>query len=286
MTEYVKLNKVLPLISKAVRAEDSNLNLLSYALDGYNLLDSPSNTVETVKMFEVKDHKLELCNDIKTINLATYMYKNPNASECDSLTDCINITSGESQEEFNLTDSTNPCAGNYAISHKLFLNSSYYNNNFYPLKYIGTSSYVCSECLSRFCHDCNATFSVDENKVLWTSFSDGYICLWYDSVPKDEDGDFLIVNYPNVLRFLAYWAEYQHWRNRAFSKEEGTISLMDRMEMLVNRWYAKANGTINKRNLNSSLIKEIGVGGQNEKFFKMLPYNYRSKYEMGDINIS
>lgn len=281
MTEYVKLNKVLPLISKAVREEDGNLSLLAYALDGYNLLDVPSQQLEEVNLFKVEDHKVQLCDKIKTINLATYMFKNPTSTECGALEGCLDIVSGESQEEFNLTESTNPCAGNYAISHKLFLATDYYNNNFEPMKYVGTSQYVCSNCANRFCHACNQTFSVDHNKVLWTSFKDGYICLWYNVVAKDEDGDFLIINDPDVLRYLAYWTELQHFRNRMYAHEEGTLSIVDRLEGKVNMWYLKAKGALNSKNLNVALISEITNNSYNAKFFNMLPYNYRSRYEVG-----
>ena len=280
MINYVKINAVLPRISNAVRQEDTNLNLLSYALNAYDLIASPVHKTESPNLYTVKDHKVQLCDDVIMINMATYMQGQPSDTECEGLNDCLNISSGTAQEEFNLTDSTNPCAGNYAISHKLFLASEYYNNNFYPLKYVGTSKFVCTQCVSRFCHDCNETFSVDENKVLWTSFKDGTICLLESKVMKDEDGDYLIIDDEDVIQYLALYAELQHFRNRMYSHEQGVISIVDRLESKMNIWYNKARSTIKKILLNPQLIGEITLNSRNNNFFKHLPDLYRDKTEL------
>lgn len=284
MIKYTKINSVLPLIAKAVREEDTNLNLLSYALDAYRLIEAPSHNLEEVAVYQITDHKAELCSDIRTINLATYLFQSPSNTECQSLSDCLNISSGTSQEEYNLTDSTNPCAGNYAIAHKLYLSTDYYNNNYAPLKYIGTSSFVCTECFNRFCHDCSETFSVDSNNIMWTSFADGYVCLLYDKEAKDEDGDFLIMDDIEVKKFMALYAELEHFRNRWYSHEEGTGPFISNLESKVNLWYAKAKGSIRKQTANMALIKEITNGSKNAKFFNMLPYQYRQRYEFGSLS--
>lgn len=280
MINYTKINSVLPLISKAVRQEDTNLNLLSYTLDAYRLIQGPTSMMEEVAIYEIKDHKVELCSDIKTINLVTYLNQ-PTDSNCEN---CLNIVAGESQEEYNLTDSTNPCAGNYAIAHKLYLSTDYYNQNFAPLKYVGTSSFVCSDCYNRFCHDCNETFSVDHNKVMWTSFKDGYVCVMYDKELKDDDGNFLIIDDMDVKKYLALYAELEHFRNRWYSHEEGAGSFISNLESKVNLWYNKSKGTLNKISINAPLLKEMTNGSYNARFFNMLPYNYRQRYEFGSIN--
>lgn len=283
MIAYTKINSVLPLILKSVREEDTNLNLLSYALDAYRMIEGPSHTIEEVAVYEIKDHKAQLCSDIKTVNLATYLFQNPSNSECTSLSDCLNITSGESQEEYNLTSSSNPCAGNYAIAHKLYLSTDYYNNNFAPLKYVGTSSFICTECFNRFCHNCNETFSVDHNKIMWTSFAEGYVCLLYDVEAKNEDGEFLIIDDVEVKKFLALYAEHEHFRNRFFMHEEGTGQNLSMLSGQVNYWYNKAKAAIRKTTLNATLIGEITNNSQNAKFFNMLPYQYRQRYEFGSV---
>jgi len=279
MTNYTKINSVLPLINRAVRNEDSNLTLLSYAFDAYDLLPGSTSKKEEVQIYEVKNHKVQLCQDIETLNLVTHLSKKPSDSECNELNNCVTITSGEAQEEFNISEDNNPCAGNYAIAHKLFLDSNYYNNNYEPMKYIGNSSYVCTSCPNRFCHDCNETFSVDENKILWTSFKDGYICIWYDKRLVDEDGDYLIIDLTEVKKFLALYAELEHFRNRMYSKEQGVQSIVNDLEYKTTLWLKKARGAILKSGLNRNLIAELTTGSYNSRFFRMLPDKYRSKYE-------
>lgn len=280
MINYVKIDAVLPRISKAIRQEDTNLNLLSYALQGYDLIASPLHKKESPRMYTVKDHKVELCKDVIQINLATFMLTSPNQNQCEELNNCLNIQSGVAQEEYNLTDSTNPCAGNYSINHKLFLSSSFYNSNFYPMKYIGSSQYVCKSCFSRFCHECNETFSVDENKVLWTSFKDGTICLLESKVMKDEEGDYLIIDDEDVIKYLALYAELEHFRNRMYSHEQGSGQIVDRLESKVNIWYNKARSTIKKILLNPQIIGEITVNSYNNNFWRHLPDVYRDKTEL------
>jgi len=280
MINYVKINAVLPRISSAIRQEDTNMNLLSYALQAYDLIASPVHKIEEPRMYTVKDHKVELGDDVIQVNLATFMLNEPTESDCNELASTLNIQSGVAQEEYNLTDSTNPCAGNYAIAHKLFLTTNYYNNNFYPMKYIGTSKYACKSCLSRFCHDCGETFSIDENKVLWTSFKDGTVCLFESKVMKDEDGDYLIIDDEDVIKYLALYAELEHFRNRMYSHEQGAIRIVNSLESKVNIWYNKARSTIKKILLNPQLIGEITVNSKNNNFWRHLPDLYRDKTEL------
>lgn len=273
MINYIDINAVLPSIAKTVREEDSIPNLLSYILEGYRLLDSPAHTEETVVVLEVKDHKTSLPSGIKKINFATYMSSNPTEEDESTITDVQSVT-------IDLATSTGSteCVGNYILSHRLFLLSNYFNNNFSRMKYVGTSEFVCTDCINRFCHDCSETFSVDKNRILNTSFKDGFVCLSYETEVK-RDGKFQIVDHPDIRYYLARFAELEHFRNRAYSQETNAINLMDRLEGKVSLWYAKANSALTKKLLNKSLIAELTTNRFNARFLFDGAYAYRANNE-------
>lgn len=276
MIEYVDINAALPLVSKAVRSEDTVPNLISYMLDGWRLIYSPAHTEEGIIILEVKDHKVALPKDIKKINLATYMESNPDTGETEELT---GIESRTITIDVSTTDEEeNTCVGNYILSHRLFLLSDYFNNNYQPMKYIGTSPFVCTNCNNRFCHSCNETYSVDHNKILHTSFKDGYICLIYETEIK-KDGVYQVINNREVLYYLARYAEQEHFRDRAYSQETNAINIKDRIDREVNVWYNKARSAIKKLLINRPLLTELTTARFNARFLRDGGQVYRNRYE-------
>lgn len=269
MINYVKINNILPYVSKAVLEESSQEEILSEALRGYELLASRRQTKEQVFIYTVKDHKTELSDDTIIIN-SVYRTDNTLSDVYKKYCDC--------PETPEVTD--NGCVGNYAIAHKLSLDSPDFKNSFYPMKYIGISSYVCDTCVNMFCHDCNETFSVDENKVLWTSFKDGTLCVKAKVTITDEEGDYLIVDDEDVKKYLALHAELEHFRNRMYRHEQGVTGIVDRLESKSNVFYNRARSSIKKLSLNPQLIGEITNNSRNAQFFKFLPDNYRRKYDL------
>lgn len=272
MISYTTINSVLPLISKSVRREDTVPNLKSYILQGYDLMPSISRNKEGILILQVKDHKAQLPKDVKNINLVTHMYNDPTADESANLT---GIETRTITIDLSTSDETNLCVGNYILSHKLFINSDYYNNNFNPMKYIGTSKFVCTDCVNRFCHNCNNTWSIDENKVLHTSVKDGYVCIIYETRVR-VDNDFAIIDDPDVKYFLARYAELEHFRERSYSQENNAIYILDRLEAKVNTWYNKARSAILKTFLNKQLISEMLNNRYNARLYQNAPYIYRN----------
>lgn len=272
MINYTSINSVLPLVADSIRSEDNIPKLLSYILNGYRDIYSPVHTKEEVLLLQLKDHKTALPDSLRKINLVTYMSSDPNDD------DSSNLEGIETQTvEINLaaTEPDLQCVGNYILSHRLYLLSDYFQNNFEPMKYIGINKFVCTDCNNRFCHPCNYTYSVDENKILHSSQKEGFVCIIGESEVK-IDGVYQIIDHPHVKRYLAIFAEYQHIRNRMFSQEQGAMNIKRDLSQDLNIWYNKARTAIKAALLNRPLITELTIGRTNARFLKDAAYEYRS----------
>jgi hypothetical protein len=273
MIKYTKINTVLPLIANAVRKEDSTGQLLSYILDGYRQLAIPSQQLqEHITFVEIVNHKAVLPQDVEILNLVTYQANDPTDSQWDSFCNSLNLQSGISQEEYELLDDvTNPCAGNYSLAHKLVLNSAYFQECYYPLKYIGNQTFGCKDCLNRYCHSCNETFSVDPNGIIWTSIKEGYLCLIYMRQAVDDLGDYLIVDHPHIKRYLKYFAEHAHFENRFYTHEQGGSNPLSHTINQMNQYYNKARGTMLMKGIDKTLHQEMFIKNYNSKLLTVIP---------------
>lgn len=277
MKNYIPLRSILNQVPKAILREDTPDNLLSFALDGYRLLDHPSQKEDKVKVFEIDNHKVVLPSEIKGINLVTYLCKNPSEQEIEDL--CNGTCECEREAEGYETTTNNICR--YSINYKLFLDSQYYNNNYTPLKYIGNTnkSNICSGCLNRYCTHVNETFSVDKDKVLWTSIQSGYLCIDYFTEIVDDDGDIYIVDEQEIKQFLSYYTQLKHWEERLSVHEKGATYNINRLTQLVDVWYIKSRGKLNLINADDNLMSEIAFTQTRNQKLMRLPALYYNQYD-------
>ena len=123
-----------------------------------------------------------------------------------------------------------------------------------PLKYKGSKAGVCKYCFTD--PHCEYGFTVDLNNVMWTDFQEGFVCVAYQTHPKNEDGDLLIINESRLLMGLSYYAEAQHWRNRRGMKEQNSHRFYDDALRRASELIKAANGHIKLRNIDSDLAKQ------------------------------
>lgn len=294
MVNYCKLEKVLPLIPKSLRRESDEAEMLRLALDGYRHLSVPMQLQNQLQVFEIVDHKVQLPSEIKVINFVTWMKSNPSLEDLDTLADsycndCDTVqttTTTITDPDGTITTTTTSTANEYLLAHKIVLNASFYNtnyfnNNFIPLKYIQGSvknNNLCDNCINRFTHGCNETFSVDHNKIMWTSFKDGFVCVDYDSEIL-EDGSYLIIEDNDVLNYLKHYIMQGLLEDRAFSHEQGTYQMAKNLQTEVDIWFRKASGALILKGIDRNLIESFSLRGFNENILKFLPNNYRAKFE-------
>lgn len=262
MTNYIPLRNVLRLIPKPLLQQSQEADFLSWMLDAYRDLPSPARTISKVEIFEIIDGKVELPSRIKEINLVTWMKQEPCSDDLNSLQDCVD--NPEPEETWYNTESI--CR--YTLNYKMFLDSIYYHNNFMPLKYYGTSdSILCKDCPNKY-YTCMYGFSVTPERIMYLDLKDGFICIDYESEILDEDGNYLIVDYPKVQEYLYKYAMYKHWEERAAMKEEGAGQIYVNMLQQAEIARKAARGQILGRNMDPANIQKIN-GGQYKKLIRV-----------------
>jgi len=86
MLNYTKLNHLLNFIPKGVRAEEDDLDLLTYALDAYRMLKVPQRLINNIVILPINDHKVIMPEGLTKINMVTYTQEPPKSKDdCDSL---------------------------------------------------------------------------------------------------------------------------------------------------------------------------------------------------------
>ena len=238
MTKYVSLKAALRFIPKPLFQQSTELDFLSWMLDAYRELDLPTTLETKVQIFEITDGTLKIPEEVKVINLITYLDSTPSENDVSSFIDCI----CDPESNANTEDTNNPCQ--YTLAYKQFIGSSYYKNNYKPLLYKGNNStLLCDSCPNKY-SECQNVFSIDKNNMLHTNIKSGYFCIEYDTEMKDDDGQFLIMDLTEVKRYLAYYAEACHWRERAAVKEQSAMNMAQDALTKAEIYYKKARGII------------------------------------------
>lgn len=259
MISYEPISNILRKIPKAVREQDSESQLISYALDAYRNLSIPVTTTEKIEIFQAVDHKIFLPQKIKTINFVSYLCNTPTQEECEEVEACTYDTVY------------------YTID---LYGTKYYKNNYCPIKYIGNQSGICSKCINRFMNDCIDTFSVDSNKTLWTSFKDGYLCIHYETELVNSNDEFLIVEDEDVRNYLSFYSQYMHWLNRTSMHEDGAFRILQMLESKSNIYFLRAKGSLLQKNINKQLLQELTTDSFNNRIITVLPDKFRRKFEI------
>lgn len=254
MTKYTSIRSALRFISKPLYDYSSDLDFLSWMLDGFRHLQLPVMFESKIKFFEIDHGKVELPDDIKEIKLLTYLYKDPTKTDLDSFTSCICDPESNATSE----DTNNPCQ--YTIAYKQFLDSGYYNNNFAPLKYKGNySNLICDKCPNKF-SPCENYFTISKDNILYTNLQTGFLCIDYLTEMQDCDGDFLIPDVTELKKYLAYYAESMHWAERAAGKENGASQMAQDSLIKAEIYFKKNRGKFILRDINSDDIVNAQYG--------------------------
>ena len=258
MREFVSLKSLLTTIPKPLYNEAEESDFLFWFREALRLLPNITATETKVEIFEVVDTKVQLPKYIKQINKVTYMYKEPSDSCVQSYNECI---VPEPQDLL-------PQVCKPEIYYKMFLDSPYYNNNYRLLKYIGSDkSLLCGNCPNFYCDDSN-NFVLTRDKMMYTNFDCGFICIEYDTEVCDELGNLMIPDIQTLHNFLQSYAIKRHLEERMFTKEEGIGSMYQMYNQKSDIEYRKAKGDIILRSLNPDKIQAI-QGGWFKRLIKL-----------------
>lgn len=268
MNNYISLKAVLSQIPKPLLEHSDEADFLSWALNGLR----ESNVVQMyepkIKIFEIIDGKVNLPEEIKEINLVTYLKNKPTQEDISSFSNCITPCE-DNQTISNESDTNNIC--NYTIAYKMFLDSSYYNNNYIPLQYRGNGSFLCKNCPNKF-SSCQHIYTVDSTKTLHTDLNSGFLCIDYDVETKDINGDILIPDFQEMKQFLVFYCIAKHWEERAMMSEQNANNMAQDYLIKAEIYLKKIKGKMKLRLLNANSIALL-QGGQYQKLIK-LPSEY------------
>lgn len=101
-------------------------------------------------------------------------------------------------------------------------------NTWKPLAYSENyfhNSLLCPNSPNVYTH-CDHSFSINaRTKCIVTSFNEGYLAIAYTSIPKDEDGNWLIVDKEVVKKALETHCLKRYWQLRMNMREDGAIGM-------------------------------------------------------------
>lgn len=265
MHNFVTMRSLLGRVPAPLLEESNNIDWLNWFMEGYRLLPSTSTYEEKVEIFEIIQGKVQLPKYIKELNEVRYLCSEPSDDCLDSLANCVECLTPEPTD-------LNPAVCQPTISYKLFLDSLYYQKNYQLMRFVGIDkSVLCRNCPNLYC-DNQYTFIVTPQKVLHTNLQDGWLCVRYNTEMCDENGEFLIRDYPAVHEFLVYYAIMKHFQERMFTKEEQTANFYQEYKQKSDIWYRKAKSESILRNINPHTVQDL-VGGSYINLIK-LPAKY------------
>jgi len=295
MVDYIKLEAVLNRIPIAIREQESEGNLLSYALDIYKEINVAHKYETNIVLLQLKDHKVKLPDDVKHINILTYQSNLPTPGECCELLRCADeVTCNLCQTtcpDINFSGDNGYCCScgecltepeNYinrsnlicrhTLSYQLFLSSQYYANNFEPLKYVGTGSNICTKCTNRF-QVYENWFKVSPTRVLWSNLKDVILCMDYDA-EVTIDGNIMIPNHSKLIRAMAAYAEAIHWKNKISMHEENAINIYQQRLAEAEVLLKSARGDLLLQSVDVDKAEDLSIGQPNFQLTKVPEFYY------------
>lgn len=269
----IPLKALMQYIPKPIRSNiDDDGRIEQLLLQALKQVTSNNIYERIIDIIEVINHKASLPEDLKKINKVTY-----SESDCtkeDEIDLCCQINeTPEIIDQCGDTYEPPICNGlyrepsektrivcKYPIYFKIWYESNLYVNNFRPMKYIGKVSSKLDNCLMEDVY-CDNTYSLD-NDTITTSFKNGFLSLDYMRFVKNENGDILIDDLPQLINYLVTWVKLTYYEEMISDDINGYkyLSMYKQSKLELDIYFAKLRGY--------SMLKEI-------KFSKL--YNLKNR---------
>jgi len=207
MTDYINIKSILNLVPDYVKDDEAEINMLSWALQGYRENVRQSNVTDSYKVciVPIVDNKATLPPNIKKVLETQWSYV-PYTEINDSIYNMwIPMTIN----------------GYYVLVAEAILYTRIKHKG-QSMRYVGQHpDLLDSNCVNIYCQSCAINFSLNKQLTqITTSETDGWVAIVYSTFAKDGD-DFIIPNDNQLKQALAYFIEAMHWRERRGRKEEG-----------------------------------------------------------------
>jgi len=252
MTEFVSIKSLLSTVPKVLLQESEQSDWLYWFREALRLLPSITATEAKVEIFELTESKFQLPKYVKTINSVKYLSQDPSEEDLTSYNECL---CAEPESEDIIPQVCKP-----QIYYKMFIDSPYYQHNYALLRYAGSDKNMfCKNCPNLTC-DNTLNFVLTRERMLYTNFDAGFLCIDYDQEVCDESGNIMIPDIEEVQQFLVKFAIMRHLEERQFAKEEGMRNMYQDYKQESEIWLRKAKSTILFKQLNPHTIQGITEG--------------------------
>jgi len=139
-----------------------------------------------------------------------------------------------------------------------FVESSYYTSCWDTVTYIPnvSSKYLCEE------DECGYSYTI-KGEVASFSFESGIIAIEYYTSMKDDEGNFLIPDTPELLwQYLAKYVEERHWYERASMGEAGAVQMYNNIKVERAALYESTKNKIILANIDIVAHNDLIYGRQ------------------------
>lgn len=272
--KYTSIAKIFNFLPKNLSEDDAYV--IEYASQAMDMLNIHEVYDKKVCLIYVTDHQAYLPKDLKFIQALTYMHSQPTQTEADDVITSYSKTVEDLGDTIMTTKSsmtTEPDPGIWNQSHilriqhqgvlnnyQLWSESNLFNNNFSLLRLVNKSVNInmhCNDCPNLHC-DSQDYYQVNMQGQIITSIKEGYLCLFYLAKQKNERGEFLIPDDPDVLTALAAYVKYKVVEDLAFTRQKGYAQMYERELQRWEQLAAKVKGKYIMKSVNFKDLETYG----------------------------
>lgn len=251
MYKYIPLEAILNYIPETIKEEESSKQLMSWALQAFKMSGLNWRWDYKVAIAQVVNHKACIPDGANKIHYLPYSLVD---YEEDLSTYYIGTTNNGLDEENS----------RLVLYQQILLDSDVFRS-FLPMRFVGQNPALLSkDCLNLYCKDCAIGFSINKEMTqLTVDQEEGYVLMVYNAEIENEHGELLVPDDVDLLQGMAYYAQAQHWLNRASRHEAQAMNMYKELLQLSQVMMTKAKGRHILRNINIAKNREITFGRNN-----------------------
>ena len=228
ITDYISIRTVLDDLQDSLDSQYWNeMAVLENAAKAMEKLAVKTQVENKIFFTKVTNHKAVLPQGIYQLNMIAYKVNN-------------------TLDETDIEEIKREVGINNDNYYEGFTTSSYFRNNYWPMRY-NTSEfghqYMCEDC-KNIDTPGEHSFTIEPNGCITTSLQNGYICISYLRYPVNEEGDFLIPNNPDVIEAIKSYCLMRIFEKRFNMKEEGVGLILQYWSTKWNHLYPKSVGSL------------------------------------------
>lgn len=243
MTKFVPIDAILNYIPETIKEEESHQQLKSWAFQSYSLLNFEFRWEYNYAIIPFENHKACLPTDALRIAY-------------------VGFSRFDYQDTINPYFTSNYPNGLDENDKRLIIYQQVWQDKsmiemYRPLRYVGSSpDLLTNDCVNLVCKDCYINFSFDKMlKNVTIDEAEGYLLVIYGTNAKTEDG-LIIPNDSNLLQGLAYYAQAQHWLNRASRHEANGFNMVSQLLELSKNLITRFKASHMLKKINSNHVKD------------------------------